>query len=159
MKSENPALGLKSLNGYKYTQVLTGGALYLSINFELDFQPTRWDFGLEKKISFWIVKILNNFCIFNNIPELLKKIWLVIVDNFCFFLPILPFGPFSVRDWLAVIATYFHILAHCALFFAEYTYHGNKSSPQRFLLISIKVNLSYHIKFQSSRSFPFINTL
>ena len=32
-----------------YTQVLTGGALYLSINFELDFQPNRWDLGLEKK--------------------------------------------------------------------------------------------------------------
>ena len=29
----------------------------------------------------------------------------LIVDNFCFLLPILPFGPkFSVRDWLAVIS-------------------------------------------------------
>ena len=81
--------------------MLTGGALYLSMNFELDFQPNSSDFGLEKKISFRIVKIMNNFFIFNNLPELLKKFFLlIIVDNFCVgLLPILPFGPkFSVRD-------------------------------------------------------------
>ena len=33
-----------------HTQVLTGGALYMSKYFELDFQPNLWDFGLEKKI-------------------------------------------------------------------------------------------------------------
>ena len=56
-----------------HTQVLTGGALWLSKNFELFFQPNLWDFGLEKKISFRIVKITNNFCIFINLPELLKN--------------------------------------------------------------------------------------
>ena len=46
--------------------------LYLSINFELDLQQNCWDFGLEKKNSFWIVKIMNNFCIFNSSGRLLK---------------------------------------------------------------------------------------
>ena len=64
-------------------------------------QPNRWEFGLEKKKSFRIVKIMNNFCIFNNLPELLKKIYLIIVDNFflCIFACCLCFSALSMSDW------------------------------------------------------------
>ena len=89
-----PAFCDKALiSSYKYsgTRLQTqapvwhwGGALYLLINFELDFQPNCWDFGLEKNISFRIVKIMNNFCIFNNLNSRAAQIffYLMIVDNF-----------------------------------------------------------------------------
>ena len=43
---------------------LTGGALYMMEIFEFDFQPNFWDFGLENFFS-RIVKIMNNFCLFD----------------------------------------------------------------------------------------------
>ena len=52
---------------------LTSGALYMTEYFKLDFQPNLWDFDLEKKISFWIVKIMNNFCFLAKLQKSLKK--------------------------------------------------------------------------------------
>ena len=53
-KKFSPKIELRITTGSSLT--LTGGALYLSINFELDFQPNRWDFGLEKKIPLELSK-------------------------------------------------------------------------------------------------------
>ena len=88
-------------------------------------QPNHWDFGLEKKNSFRIVKIMNNFCIFNNLPELLKKIYLMIVDNFFLCL----FAFFSALSILAkvrlepVVHTRSRTLAHSTGVLKSFYFH------------------------------------
>ena len=58
-------------------------------------------FWPQKKISFKIVKIMNNFCIFNNLPEsraAQKNFYLMIVNNFfwCIFFCCLRFSALSI---------------------------------------------------------------
>ena len=90
--------------GLSHTQVLTGGALYMSKNFELDFQPNLCDFGLEKKILQNCQK--NEQLLYFQQPSRAaqKNFYLMIVDNFfCAFFPVVyvsqPSAFWPMSDW------------------------------------------------------------